>query len=200
MKGCYLWCADPETNSYFKARMGQISQRTSVPQTAPFPIVPPEEVRPFENCVPLFDLKVAAGGFSGFQHVHDFQWVALPEIFSPKPGYFICRVVGESMNRIIPSGSWCLFKPASSVDFAGKVLLVQHRDIQDETTGGQFTVKACDSVEDSGNGDGHYGRIVLKPRSKDPGYKAMEIVWEVGRELRVIGEFVAVLGESKQGT
>jgi phage repressor protein C with HTH and peptisase S24 domain len=28
-----------------------------------------------------------------------------------KNDYFACKIVGESMNRVIPNGSICLFKP-----------------------------------------------------------------------------------------
>jgi type I restriction enzyme R subunit len=36
-------------------------------EVLPFRIVPTEEVRPFENAIPLYSLKAAAGGFSGPQ-------------------------------------------------------------------------------------------------------------------------------------
>ena len=38
------------------------------------------------------------------------DWVELPEPFVAKEGFFVTRVVGESMNRRIPNGAWCLFK------------------------------------------------------------------------------------------
>lgn len=194
MKGCYLWCADPETNAYFKARLGQQVPTPAIAKAIPFPVLSPEEAQPYENCVPLFDFKAAAGGFSGFQQVEDFRWVALPEAFNPKPGYFVCQVLGESMNRRIPNGSWCLFKPAPAGSRAGKVLLVQHRDIQDEATGGQFTVKVYESAKEPEGDSWRHFKILLKPASTEPGFKALELKGGSGKELRVVGEFVAVVG------
>lgn len=193
MKGCYLWCVDPETNEYFRERMGVVRTVTESAAVLPFPILERSEARPFENCVPIFDLKAAAGAFSGFQQVNDFQWVALPEVFQPKPGYFICRVVGESMNRLIPSGSWCLFKAAPGGSRAGKVLLVQHRDVQDELMGGQYTVKVYESSKEPDGDSWRHAKITLKPRSKDPGFKAIELLGDECKELQVVGEFVAVI-------
>lgn len=78
---------------------------------------------------------------SEYQQLAKHDWVVLPEPFQPKPGYFVTRVVGESMNRRIPNGSWCLFKQDPDGGRNGKIVLVQHRDIQDMEMGGQFTVK-----------------------------------------------------------
>ncbi len=195
MKGCYIWCVDPETNAYFRARMGQAPTAAKAITKIPFKVLSSDEAVPFENCVPIFDLKVAAGGFSGFQQADAFQWVALPDVFRPKPGYFICRVVGESMNRVIPSGSWCLFKPAPAGSRAGKVLLIQHRDIQDDSSGGQYTVKAYESLKEPAGDVWKHAKILLKPRSKDPGFKTIELFGEACRELKVVGEFVAVVAQ-----
>ena len=30
--------------------------------------------------------------------------------YQAKPAMFVVKVVGESMNRVIPNGSWCLFR------------------------------------------------------------------------------------------
>ncbi len=35
----------------------------------PLRLIPPEEVRPFENAVPVYDLKIAAGQFSDEQAI-----------------------------------------------------------------------------------------------------------------------------------
>lgn len=89
-------------------------------------IVRSEDVRPFENCVPLFDLKVAAGMFSDSQAVGDrpqaevtrnpdgYTWVALPASIKPAPDLFVAQVVGESMNRRIANGGLRRFPESTS--------------------------------------------------------------------------------------
>jgi hypothetical protein len=47
---------------------------------------------------------------------------------------FVARVVGESMNRRIPNGAWCLFRVAGAGTRQGKVVLAQHREIEDAET------------------------------------------------------------------
>ena len=85
----------------------------------PFRRLKQDEVRQYENCVPLYELKIAAGGFSDEQQVEDHEWVELPEEFRPRKGLFVAQVVGESMNRRIPNGSWCLFREDKGVSRIG---------------------------------------------------------------------------------
>ena len=197
-KGCFLYCVDPETNEYFKALAGGSSvlpERKSEPYPGlTLHILPPAEVRPFKNSVPVFDLAVAAGyDFSQEQQVEDHAWVELPDSFRPQPGHFVTRVVGESMNRRIPNGSWCLFKANPGGSRQGKVVIVQHRDIQDPETGTQCTVKVYTSEKTSSEDGWRHERITLRPDSSREGYRPIVLKPDAATELRVIGEFVAVL-------
>lgn len=196
-KGCYIYCTDAETNRFF---MEAISSFTNIgEELQQYPglnlhVLKFDEVKPRGNAVPLFDFKVAAGDFSEYQQLGEHDWVELPEPFVAKEGYFVTRVVGESMNRKIPNGSWCLFKQDSGGSRNGKVVLVQHRDIQDAEMGGQFTVKRYQSEKQSNeSGEWVHLNIVLSPESTISSYLPIKLSGETSTELRVVGEFVAVL-------
>tara|TARA_R110002073_G_C9145425_1_gene552979 strand:+ start:62 stop:385 length:324 start_codon:yes stop_codon:yes gene_type:complete len=64
---------------------------------------------------------------------------------------FVVQVKGESMNRRIPNGAWCLFSPDPGGSRQGKIVLVHHSDIQDPGFGGQFTVKRYESEKRQGD-------------------------------------------------
>ena len=161
-------------------------------------VLRPDEFNSSENAVPIYPLKLAAGKFGESQTVDelgDHDWVVLPDSFRAQSGLFVSQVVGESMNRRIPNGAWCLFKLNPVGTRQGKVVLVQHRDIQDPDTGGQYTVKVYESEKsESDDGTWQHDRVVLKPDTLAPGYKPIEIKANVLEELRVIAELVAVLG------
>lgn len=208
-RGCYIYCTDAETNAWFTQQMGAVlkaAETTEDPYaTLPLRLLPQGEVKPFENSVPVYDLKVAAGQFSELQAIDevtdtvnpaDFDWVELPESFRPQPGLFVTQVVGESMNRRIPNGAWCLFKLNPGGTRQGKIVIVQHRDIQDPDTGGQYTVKLYESekVGDDGGEPWVHRRIHLRPATNYPGYEALVFEAESAGELKVIAELVAVLG------
>lgn len=204
LKGCYLFCTDAETNAYFKeASIGAlpVDLTSLLPEPQPQPassscplrIISAEEAAGATNVVPLFQPKIAAGEFSPEQWLTECEFVELPDHFSAKPGLFVAQVCGESMNRRIPNGSWCLFRepPAGTRD--GKVVLVQSRSIQDHDNGGQFTVKIYRSEKVASEELWSHRVIRLEPDSFDSRFKAMVLTGDAQTELRVVGEFVAVV-------
>jgi uncharacterized protein len=199
-KGCYIYCTDPETRAYFKQTVSGLFNGTEEPeQSPPYPglslkLLDPDDVKPFENAVPIYDISAAAGMFSEEQFTQgqndDRDWVALPEPFSAKPGYFVARVRGESMNRRIPNGAWCLFRTDPGGSRQGKIVLVQHSQIQDPDNG-QFTIKVYHSDKTTSDEDWHHTRITLKPDSNAEGYEDIVLEDDELSDFRVLGEFIA---------
>ena len=201
MKGCYIWCTDQETNEYFKDLLGQMRKANEPedhtgPESPPLEVVSGEDVRPYENAVPLVDFKVAAGDFSDLQFTEDCEWVALPDYLKPAEGMFVAQVVGESMNRRIPNGAWCLFQRPPGGTRQGKIVLVQHRDIQDPETGGSFTVKRYFSQKQADpDTEWSHLQIELRPDSNDAAFEPIVLESDSAADLRVIGEFKAVIDD-----
>jgi uncharacterized protein len=218
LKGCYVHFMDKDTERFVKSRIespGLVEAREEVvsyPEEETAPVEPfrrlrVSEARPFENCVPLYELAVAAGRFSEEQQAGgvplgeedrqpgSVEWVELPEAFRPRRGMFVARVVGESMNRRIPNGAWCLFRVAGAGTRQGKVVLAQHREIEDAETGGHFTVKVYESrKERTADGSWRHAAIILRPDTTADGYEAIELEAKDAEELRILAEVVAVLG------
>jgi len=209
-KGCYIYCTDFETNAYFaEMAKGAIDDKYQIIyvgtaktedeiQTGKYPgltlrLLKPEDVKPFENAVPIYNLEVAAGLFSEEQKVDDYEWVELPDSFKPQHGHFVAKVVGESMNKRIPNGSWCLFKANPGGSRNNKIVIVQHRDIQDHETGTSITIKLYKSEKIFDGDEWRHNKIVLQPDSNSEGYEELSFDNESESGLRVIGEFVAVL-------
>jgi type I restriction enzyme R subunit len=162
----------------------------------PFRIVPPQEVKPFENAVPVYELKAAASGFSEEQQADPgrFEWAELPDYYRPRPGMFVAQVVGESMNRVVPNGGWALFRSNPQGSREGKVVLVQHREIQDADTGGHFTLKRYQSEKEKApDGTWRHTRIVLRPDSDRDGYEPIVLEEDGEGGLQVIAELIGVI-------
>jgi len=198
-KGCFIFCTDRETGQYFRSLIAQKRPQPAVTKRHAFEglrlrVLPPHEVIPFRNSVPIFDLDMAAGVFSQEQLPIAGDWVELPEHIRPKEGMFVTRVVGESMNRRIPSGAWCLFMANPGGTRNGKIVIVSHRDICDPDSGESYTIKRYFSEKSlSPDGQSEHVRIVLRPESHDPNYQSILLSEEVDSSFRVVGEFLSVL-------
>ncbi len=179
----------------------------------PFRILNPEEVRPFRNAVPVYDsLGIAAGLFADGPAAAellqagelfdpgDYRWAELDGSIraAPAPGLFVTRVRGESMNRRVPGGSWCLFRLGSSGAPEGKIVLAGHHQIRDPELDGQLTLRVFHSeTEHLADGSWQTRQVVLEPSSTDPGFEPIVLGDLEDGELRLIAELVAVLGRAR---
>ena len=187
IKGTYVYVCDKNLREYFSTYI--LKSRT--PKAITF--LNPDDVIPFVNSVPVYDLKAAAGGFSELQNVTDFDWIEVPVPYKASQDLFACTVVGESMNKVIPNGSLCLFRKDSGGSRNGKIVLVEHTNIQDPDFGSSYTVKEYTSVKKVTDEQWSHQSIVLKPLSYNPGYNDIIISEDELAYLRVVGIFERVL-------
>jgi uncharacterized protein len=208
MKGCYVYCTDAPLATYLRTRLRAVVGTEFEPEervvhtdtpsnVIPLPTVSQEERIAGIPAAPVVDLRFAAGTFSDVQALAEGAsgWVALPDWIRPQEGLFVARVVGESMNRRIPNGAWCLFRANPTGSRQGKVVVVQHRSISDPETGGRYTIKLYSSEKVAAeDGSWRHERISLNPDTDRLGYEP--IVLEVGAsdcEFAVIAELLTVL-------
>lgn len=151
------------------------------------------KINEHQNLIPLYNFYAAAGTFSEMQSAKDFSLIEVPENINPNNGYFACKIIGESMNRVIPSGSICLFKTPTAGTRNGKILLIENRDIQDQDFNSAFSIKTYSSEKNLAEEGWVHTSIVLRPNSYDDSYKNIIINEENAGGMRVIGEFVSVL-------
>jgi len=205
-KACFFYSIDAETNAYFKnASRGAIdalletSNEIEVEEPAlaeknvfPFPIIATEEHHAHPNAVPVFNPKIAAGDFSGEQWINDCDYAELPDHINAKPGFFLAQVIGESMNKKIPNGSWCLFKTPTPGSREGKIVLVQSLDIQDPNTG-RFTIKRYSSHKQATDEGWQHAQITLTPESHDSEFQPIIIKNPENTEFSVVGELLGTI-------
>ena len=205
MKGYYLYCTDPETADYFRQRLVQknnvaatsnIEHADDVAESAdvlPFRIILRNEESTDIHAIPLLDLKIAAGPFGAFQHMDTdtTQWIELPDGFKYSEDLFVAQVTGESMNKKIPNGSWCVFKANPVGTKQGKIVVAQLQDHIDSDTGASYTVKLYSSSNLLNDDNELQQSITLTPASSDKSYRTMSV--SNGDEVLIVAEFVAVL-------
>jgi phage repressor protein C with HTH and peptisase S24 domain len=158
-------------------------------------IVNPRPEERYVSCVPLVPLQAAAGAFGDPQTIPDgdWSWVKIETHRGLRPGMFVARVVGKSMEPAIPDGSYCLFSSPVPGTRQGKTVLVKLRDSNDPETGERFTVKRYESMKVAADdGTWRHLKITLKPNN--PEFKPIELTCDDEESVQVIAEIVEVLG------
>lgn len=145
----------------------------------------------FETHLPLYSLRAAAGRFGEDMEVEAEDWLKAPEDLRLASGMFVARVVGRSMEPMIPDGSICVFRHSVVGTRQGRLLLVQNRAASE--SGGEFTVKRYISRKvETGEGWRHE-RIRLEPINPDFDAWDLDPSELEDGPYRVCGEFLRVL-------
>jgi superfamily II DNA or RNA helicase/HKD family nuclease/SOS-response transcriptional repressor LexA len=145
-----------------------------------------------KNLIPLYDFYAAASTFSELQYSKEYTLIEGPVIGS-NMDLFACKIVGESMNRVIPNGSICLFRKHDGGSRNGKILLIEKYDLQDPDFKSAFTIKTYTSEKTVNEDSWNHTAIVLRPNSYDGSYQNIVITEDEKDSFRVVGEFVKVL-------
>jgi SOS-response transcriptional repressor LexA len=184
---------------YFDAMAGDqpIAELINLPKE-PFKRVRPKNSQRYENCVPIWSLKAAAGGFSSSQEVEQLEeWAEIENSRKLRQGMFTAQVVGKSMEPTIPDGSWCLFSYPAAGSRDGRILLVQHHDIHDPETGGSYTIKRYKSTKVADDEGGwRHSEIRLEPDNKE--YQPIILKDADEGEVEVLADFLEVISELKR--
>ncbi|GAA5219688.1 DUF3427 domain-containing protein [Membranihabitans marinus] len=139
--------------------------------------------------IPLYNFYAAAGSFSEMQAEKDFTTIEIPQPRNQQDEYFSCKVIGESMNRVIPNGSICLFKKYNGGIRSGKIVLIEQGDYHDTDFKSSFTVKTYSEEYSSNN----QVNIVLRPHSHDRQYQNLSINRDQAKNMKILGEFIKVI-------
>lgn len=137
--------------------------------------------------VRVYDLKAAATAFSEAQNPATLGLVYLELRKARRPGLFVAKVVGNSMNRVAPDGSWCLWQHIGAAGVPtpapGEYLLVRRESPDDPHLGG-FTFKRWELGTEGAR---------LAPVSRDPGFKPILLSPEENSTTTHIARFIEVL-------
>ena len=157
---------------------------------------PTEEGEPAAR-VPVVELAAAAGGFGperiqpGFLR-HQSTWATWEGAPQPPDDAFVAKVEGRSMEPVIPSGAWCLFRAITLESVSGRPVLVWQQGSGDDGDGG-YTVKDL-TVQYDRDADGRFVRHAVTLRPRNPEFETLRFSLDGSLGIRVVAEVVHVFG------
>jgi superfamily II DNA or RNA helicase/diadenosine tetraphosphate (Ap4A) HIT family hydrolase/HKD family nuclease/SOS-response transcriptional repressor LexA len=183
------WSASPAGSGGPSIRSTSVA--APIDSAPPLPLLdsPPHASR-YVTHVPVYDLAVAAGFWGPESSPEEIGWAVVPGV-AIKPGMFVARVTGASMEPLIPDGSWCLFRPCPAGSREGRIVLVQFASLGVGENGGRFTVKKY-HAEKTVTADGwRHDSIQLLPLN--PAFEPIGLEPEDASDLMIVGEFVRAI-------
>lgn len=195
IRGTFIYACDKDLRDYLKKHIEVYTKKdhASSKPDFPFRVIPFEDVKPYVNSIPFINIEVAAGNFSEEQPIEELTWIETPFSVSAKEGYFVCKVVGESMNRKIPNGSYCLFKKDPGGSRNGEIVLAESFLIDDSDFGKGYTIKQYHSEKSISEDGWHHSSIILKPMSNNPYYQNIVLSNDEIVKFNIRGVFVKVI-------
>ena len=191
IRGTFIYACNKNLGEYLKRHISTF-EKGFHPR-----IIPSEKVKKYVNAVPLYDIKIAAGNFSELQISEETKWIELPSNIMAREGYFVCQIIGNSMDKRIPDGSWCLFKEYDGGSRNGEIVLAEHHSFNDSNFGAGYTIKKYESKKVANDeSEWQHESIVLKPLSDDPSFEDLILSEDNLEEFKIIGIFIRVLDES----
>ena len=142
----------------------------------------------FTRLVPVYSLEAAAGLWGPESSPEEIGWAEAAGT-AIKPGMFIARVRGHSMEPKIKDGSWNLFRPCPAGSREGRIVLVQFNSMGEPENGGRFTVKKYHSTKTVSEDAWQHDRIELLPLNSD--FDPILVAAQEAPEMVVVGEWVA---------
>ena len=202
MKGCYVYCVDHELEAFLKSRINP-NKTKEAPLFFSDVIKPQEEELikieesiekqlQYTEYLPVYDLEAACGYFGNGSEAEPKGWTKI-DSGKLNRNMFVSKVVGKSMEPMIPDGSYCLFQ-ANVVGSRSscRAVLAQWNTPIDSDTGGKYTVKKYTSKKKyEADGSWEHEEITLLPIN--PAYKPIVIPSSNDGEFMVIAEFLRVV-------
>jgi type III restriction enzyme len=164
------------------------------PSGKPFQLLLARPSEGQSNAVPVYDLAVAAGGFSPSQSPEALGWAVVKTSHTWDAALFVAQVTGHSMEDGIPDGSYCLFRAYEAgtaphaVALDGRRVVVELREGAESDLGGRYTLKRWRVAKMET--DGGVSQIELAPDNH--AYRPIHLSASNG-EIRVVAEFLEVL-------
>lgn len=167
--GCYIYVCDEKLREYFKKHTNLFNDNNnSIIDTLEKKKI---NLIPFVNSVPLYSLKVAAGEFQFNDNISEEKFIVVPDGIKITQDHFACKIIGNSMNKIVQDGQIALFKRYHGGSRNGLLVLAEYYNHQDIDYGSSYTFKEYYSQKVSDGEGWHHEQIILKPKSFDSSYE-----------------------------
>lgn len=144
------------------------------------------------NRIPIYELSNVDINKSNLSLNQSSKFIQVPNL-EKIDDYFACQVSGDSMNRIFPDGSICLFRKYDGQPVNGLIVIVEGSEFVNLGSSVKCIVREYVPKKRISEDGWHHEEIHLIPQSSDASFKPIILADDEIRDLKIIGVFVKVL-------
>ncbi|WP_462133212.1 XRE family transcriptional regulator [Peptostreptococcus stomatis] len=130
----------------------------------------------------FFPISISAGSLENIDAIQEYELVSISDKilgkYAKNKNIILLKINGESMNKIIPNGSYIVVDTSRNT-----IHDIKDRDVVVFSENGSYSVKRY--INDVSN-----QRILFKPDSTDDTFTPIEVKYENSEDLRLIGRVV----------
>ncbi|MCR9226172.1 MAG: DUF2075 domain-containing protein [Flavobacteriaceae bacterium] len=187
IKGTYVYVCDPILRNHLDSFIPKYKAEQNKTNVS----FKTDNIVPFVNAIPFIDLNTIEAEFEEIHNKSDEKWIEMPRDLEPHNDVFATRVIGESMNKVLSNGTYCLFKKYVGGSINGQIVLIKKTNTGDKSP--IYSIKEYEGKgygEDQNNG---YQTIVLKSLSTAPEYSNVVEEEVEPCSFKIIGTFLCAL-------
>lgn len=144
------------------------------------------------NRIPIYELSNVDINKSNLSLNQSSKFIQVPNLEKIED-YFAYQVSGDSMNRIFPDGSTCLFRKYDGQPVNGLIVIVEGSEFVNLGSSVKCIVREYVPKKRISEDGWHHEEIHLIPQSSDDSFKPIILADDEIRDLKIIGVFVKVL-------
>jgi DUF2075 family protein len=123
MKGCFVYCADPELAEYLRSRIHdnvtesreEVSSHHSLADSVidhQFRRVTKSDRLAGYSALPVIDLRRSVDNLRDESSIAAaaIDWISPPDWVTPRAGMFVAQATDGPLTPRVPEGTWCLFR------------------------------------------------------------------------------------------
>ena len=188
IRGTFVYACDPDLRDYLADHIPMADPQTDVALD-----VEREALQPYVNSVPLYDLATMKVGDLDQEATNHPNWIPVSDGPPIDDRHFACKIIDDSMSRVIPKGAICLFRKHTEGNQDGKIVLIEHRNDDSDEGRSDFMIRELECMSLVQDGDAPSQHVRFLPRSSDPSFEPLVLSNRGIDHFRVLGLFIKVL-------
>jgi len=190
IKGTYLYACDPDLREYLSKFVPQFHSKDL---SGIVKLLSANEVKPFVDAIPVYYIDSTLDDIDGALDSETMPWVKTSNNYPLTKEHFALKVTDDSMDKILPKGSYAVFRKRSEGIKDGSIVLIKQIETLSSGLMPGYSIKSFKRKQYRDGKGWDYDVITLKPFSSNDDHKDIILNEKNQSSFKIIGVFERLL-------